>query len=121
MNTPTLSTQNDITRPPAWAVLQHGLITRTPVHVHYHGHERLLCPHALGFKNGRAKVLSYQAAGSTSNTTLPHDPRQRWRSMFTDEIEDPTITNATWETADNYTPTHNGIDQLDIEITTHHH
>ena len=108
-------------RPEAWKILEQSLTNKTPVLVHYHGNERLLCPHALGWKNGRPKVLAYQTAGHTSQGALPHDPKQRWRSMYIDEIEQPTITNATWETADNYTPTHNGIDQLDIEITTHHH
>jgi len=105
-------------RPPAWDLLEQALIQRRPVQARYHGRVRLLCPHALGWKNGRAKVLSYQADGTTSTGTLTPDPRQRWRSMFIDEIEDPVITNDSWRTADNYTPNTNGIDRLHLDITT---
>ena len=106
-------------RPPAWAVLEQGLLQRRPVAASYHDQPRLLCPHALGWKNGRAKVLAYQADGTTSTGGLPADPAQRWRSMFIDEIDNPAITDDPWQTADNYTSATNGIDQLDIDINNH--
>ncbi|MGH7527345.1 MAG: hypothetical protein ACREMX_11655 [Gemmatimonadales bacterium] len=105
-------------RPPAWAVLQRALTERRPVRVRYPGNERILCPPALGWKNGRPKVLAYQAGGATSQGPLPDDPQQRWRSMFIDEVEDAMIAEGlwAWETADNYSPTSNCIDELDIAI-----
>lgn len=106
-------------RPPAWAVLERALTERRPVRVRYHGTERVLCPHALGWKNDRPKILSYQAGGTTSQGTLPKDPRQRWRSMFVDEIEDPILTSGDWETADNYSHQSNCIDQLEVAVDDH--
>lgn len=103
-------------RPPAWAVLERALIDRRPVRVRYHGQERIVCPHALGWKNGQAKVLAYQSDGATSKGRLPPDPRQRWRSMFVDEVEDPVITEHTWQTAINYSPDTNCIDELEIAL-----
>ncbi len=103
-------------RPPAWAALERALTERRPVRARYHGTERVLCPHALGWKRARAKVLSYQAGSSTEDGRRPDDPRQRWRSMFVDEIEDPVITDSRWETADNYSPETNGIDDLEISV-----
>lgn len=105
-----------MTRPPAWTVLATALIQRRPVLAVYHGHQRLLCPHALGWKHGRAKVLAYQADGTTSNGALPPDPRQRWRSLYLDDLHQLLISDQPWQTADNYTPHHNGIDQLEIAI-----
>lgn len=99
-------------------MLAQGLIQRRPVTARYHGKQRLLCPHALGWKNGRAKLLAYQADGTTSHGAPATDPRQRWRTMFIDEIEDPAMTDDPWQTADNYTPNSNGIDQLELDITT---
>ena len=90
------------------------LIQRRPVRARYHGHERLLCPHALGWTNARPRMLAYQAAGTTSTGPLPVAPQQRWRSMFIDEIEDPVITDDRWETADNYSHHFNGIDTIEI-------
>ena len=104
-------------QPPAWAILEQALIERRPVQATYHGHQRLLCPHTLGWRNNRPKVLAYQADGTTSQGTLTPNPHQRWRSMFIDEIQNATITNHPWQTADNYTPTTNGIDTIHLHIT----
>lgn len=103
-------------RPSAWAVLATALIERRPIRARYHGRDRLLCPHALGWKNGRAKVLCYQAAGTTSDGTLPADPLHRWRSMFVDELDDAIITDQPWQTASNYSPHSNCIDQIELLI-----
>lgn len=103
-------------RPPAWATLAEALDERRPVRARYHGHERILCPHALGWHKGRPKLLAYQAGGTTSQGPLPADPRQRWRSMFVDEIEDAAITGDPWQTADNYRRDINGIDRVDVQI-----
>lgn len=105
-------------RPPTWAVLEQALIERRPVAARYHGQQRLLCPHALGWKNGRPKVLAYQADGTTSRGALPASRQQRWRSLFIDEIEHPELTDQPWQTAENYSPESNGIDQLEIDINT---
>lgn len=103
--------------PSAWTVLARAIGERRPVQVRYHGRERILCPHALGWKNGRAQVLSFQAAGSTSDGPLPPDPRQCWRLMFVDEIETPVITDGPWLTADNYLQNSHGLDAVEVEIS----
>ena len=99
-------------RPAAWAVLEQALLQRRPVQATYHGRSRILCPHALGWKHGHAKVLAYQLDSTTSRL----DARQQWRSMFIDQIEDAVLTDDAWDTADNYTPDTNGIDELDLHI-----
>jgi hypothetical protein len=104
-------------RPQAWAVLQQALTEKRPVALRYHGHDRILCPHAIGWKNGRLRVLSYQVAGTTTTRPSPDEPTQRWRCMFLDEIEAPVITDGRWESAPNYSPSNaNGIDELVLAI-----
>ncbi|MGH9267978.1 MAG: WYL domain-containing protein [Acidimicrobiales bacterium] len=105
-------------RPPAWDLLAQAVIDRRTVRAAYHGHERLLCPHQLGWKNGRARVLSYQAAGSTSGGPLNADHHQRWRWMFVDEIEDAAITDDRWQSAPNYRPGGTGIDVIEVAVGT---
>jgi hypothetical protein len=101
----------------AWGILEEALRTRRPVALRYHDSERLTCPHVLGFKSGRARVLCYQAAGATSTGRLPADPTQRWRNLFIDEIEAVEIAEGAWQTAANYAPaTTNGFDHIVIAI-----
>ncbi len=103
-------------QPPSWALLEQALTNRQPIRLHYHGHERVVCPHALGWKNGRAKVLAYQTAGTTSNGQLPDDPRQRWRSLYIDEIDTPQPTDGAWQTGPNATTTSNCIDEIAVTV-----
>ena len=102
----------------AWTILAEALNQRRPVHARYHGHDRLLCPHLLGWRHGRPKVLAYQADGATSNGTLPWRPEQRWRSMFVDEIEHIAIAwDHRWQTAANYSPADsNCVDEIAFAI-----
>jgi hypothetical protein len=103
-------------RPPAWTVLEQAINQRRTVRAVYHGHDRLLSPHALGWKHGRAKLLAYQTYPTTTQDP-PANPHQQWRSMFIDELQTPTITNDPWQTADNYTPHTTGIDTIALAIT----
>ena len=104
------------TRPPTWDLLAQALRERRTVRARYQGADRALCPHALGWKNGRPKLLAYQIAGSTSHGALPAEPQQRWRSMFVDEIEAAVFTDDPWGTADNYSLSTNAIDQVELAI-----
>ena len=87
----------------AWARLAQALRQRRPVQVSYHGRQRTVCPHALGWKNHRAMLLAYQADGHTSPEAHT-DPRKRWRCLYLDHIEDVAVAENTapWQTADNY-------------------
>jgi hypothetical protein len=68
----------------------------------------ILCPHALGWHNNRPMLLGYQTGGQTSTGTLPADPRQRWRCLYIDEIDQIVADNtpSQWATAENYNHSH---------------
>lgn len=98
-------------------ILAQALLARRPVALRYHGHNRVVCPHALGFKDGRVRVLSYQSEGTSSTGQLNDDPNQRWRCLLVDEIENASITDGPWRGAPNYSPlTANGIGELVLAV-----
>jgi hypothetical protein len=107
--------------PAAWSALEAALRDRRPVIVSYHGRQRILCPHALGWKAGRPLLLGYQTGGQTSTKALPADPRKRWRCLYIDEIDHLVAENTAgrWGTADNYNHAHPfpAIDEVTIAIT----
>lgn len=116
-----MTTASPTTLPTAWALLEAALQARQPVQVSYHGLERLICPHALGWKAGRPMVLGYQTGGQTTSGTLPTEPRKRWRCMYVDEIDHVTASDppTNWDTADNYNPSQPfpAIDETALAIT----
>jgi hypothetical protein len=113
------------TTPTPWTALDTALRTRRPVLVCYHGRQRLICPHALGWKAGRPMVLGYQTGGHTTTGSLDPDPTRRWRCLYVDEIDNVTPADHTgrWVTANNYNPAQpfpaGVIDKLAIAITSH--
>ncbi|MBV9659555.1 MAG: hypothetical protein JO337_00195 [Acidimicrobiales bacterium] len=99
--------------PTAWAVLARALTERRSVRARYHERERLLCPHLLGWKNGRPKVLAYQ---TTASPPTHHDDRG-WRSLFVDEIQVATIEpDHPWQTAEDYSTASNSVNEIAMAI-----
>ena len=106
-------TTTPILIPTTWNVLHEALTDRRAVRATYHDRLRIICPHALGWKNGRTKTLVYQTAILGPHTHEPHG----WRSLFVDEIDHATLSDDPWTTAPNYTPHTTGIDTLAAAIT----
>jgi hypothetical protein len=111
------------TAPTPWTALHIALRARRPVLVGYHGRQRLICPHALGWKNGRPMVLGYQTGGDTTASLNP-DPTRRCRCLYIDEIDQVTPADHTsqWVTANNYNPSKpfpaGVVDKLAVAILT---
>jgi len=117
-----LSAQGVRPRPRTWEVLVRALAERRPVRARYHGHERVVCPHVLGWAGGRAEVLVDQAAGTTSAGALPADASRRWRTMFVDEIEGPVVVEQGWQSAPNYDGAGRvGMDVVEARLPAHSH
>jgi hypothetical protein len=106
--------------PSAWAPLETALRQRRPLRLAYHGRQRLVCPHALGWKNGRPMLLGYQTNPSAHTTLAPTDSRPGWRCMYIDEIAsiDTASPDSAWDSADSYNPARPfpAIDHVTIAI-----
>jgi hypothetical protein len=47
----------------------------------YKGHRRILCPHAVGYKNGRVQGMFYQCGGESSSGLAPMGSDKNWRCI----------------------------------------
>lgn len=79
----------------------------------YQGHVRETCPHAIGYKNGLEKVLTYQFGGG-SNSGLPITGQ--WRCIFVSEAQDVQIRDGEWHTNNRHSQPQTCIDNVDVEI-----
>lgn len=104
-------------RPPAWDTLETALRQRRAVQLSYHGRPRTICPHALGWKNNKARLLAYQTAPQNPSG----DPRKPMAQPLRRRHRRRRLHRYryTWETADNYNDAHpfNAIDELAVAIT----
>ncbi|MFN3462819.1 MAG: hypothetical protein ACK4X1_01965 [Terricaulis sp.] len=55
---------------PEYQLIREAILQKQQVVCLYHGAWRELCPHVIGLKRGREKVLSWQFGGETSSKPL---------------------------------------------------
>jgi len=97
----------------AYDVLRDAILNKQQVVCDYHGHAREICPHVLGMKRGREKVLSFQFGGSGSS---PLPPKGDWRCMFVDEITNAVAQDGAWHTGLGHTQPQTCVDSIDVEV-----
>src|SRR5258708_31136384 len=85
-----LTVQNSIVT----GIQQKLIVTAT-----YHDQRRIMCPHAIGHKDGRLNVLFFQFAGE-SRSGLPSGGR--WRCIHLDELFNVSIAPGRWHTRPDY-------------------
>src|SRR4051812_44324631 len=71
-----------------YELLRQAVLERRQVAATYKGFRRLMCPHVLGTKGGRAQCLFYQFGGETSSGRVRPGSRNNWRCIPVDELED---------------------------------
>ncbi|MBT3071675.1 hypothetical protein KKP04_12460 [Rhodomicrobium sp. Az07] len=96
-----------------YAVFRDAVLKRKQVVCMYQGYERQLCPHVLGYKDGREKVLSFQFGGGSSKG-LPHGGQ--WRCMFLEEITDARAQDGDWYTGTGHSRIQTCVDDVDVEV-----
>jgi len=80
----------------------------------YDGLPREICPHVVGYKDGRLQALSFQYGGATS--TGPIGPSGGWKCMVLDKIERLTLVTGTWRTGDSHSQPQTCVDDVLAEV-----
>lgn len=104
-------------------LLREAIAARLPVYAVYDGRKRWLCPHTLGYKNGKLHLLAYQYAGESSSRPIvtpvvPSDgPPSQWRCIVVGELSDLAILEpGPWYTCQRHTRCQTCVDDVIIEV-----
>lgn len=97
----------------SYELLREAIAKQKQVRCLHQGHERFICPHVIGMKNGRRKILAYQFAGGSSSV-LP--PGGDWRCMFVDDIMSVEIMDGPWHTGKGDSRPQTCVDQIELEV-----
>jgi hypothetical protein len=76
-----------------------------------------MCPHILGYKNGRAQALFYQYAGTSKSGLGPAGSDRNWRCIPIDGLSAVEIVVGPWHTCP-YSRPQTCIDRVEIEVTS---
>jgi hypothetical protein len=86
----------------AGQTIRDAIASRTPISARYDGRSRIFCPHAIGRKNGKLKVLMFQIGGK-SKSGLSADATDNWRCVFLQELSAVALApDETWQTPANW-------------------
>jgi len=82
----------------------------------YQGYRREFCPHILGTKAGKARVLAYQFGGETSGGPIASPHAGEWRCFEVDKLVDLELREGEWYTAATNRARQRCVDSIDIEV-----
>ena len=97
-------------------VIHDAIVNKKVIWAIYNAHERVMCPHLLGTKNGRSQALFYQFAGHSSSGLEPDGSSNNWRCMFLNELSNVRSEDGRWHTAPNHSRPSTCVDVVDAEV-----
>lgn len=80
----------------------------------YQGRRREICPHVVGWKEGREQALSFQFAGQSSKG-LP--PGGEWRCLILSQVRDVEIRDGDWHTGHGHLRPQTCVNHIFAEVT----
>jgi hypothetical protein len=98
-----------------YLLLRLAATRRLPVAAVYDGLPRLLCPHVLGRKSGRLRVLCYQFGGnSNSGMAVASEAMGGWRCLAVEKLSQVELRADAWHTEPR-SPRQTCIDEVDFD------
>jgi len=103
---------------PEFRLLQRAIDEGRNVAAIYGGHERLMTPHTLGWKQDREQCLLYQYGGtSSSQTSFQANSPENWRCVRVERLSNLRIVDGQPQTCTRHTRQQTCVDDVLCEIT----
>ena len=100
-----------------YAVIRQAILNKDQVIGIYQGHNREICPHVLGSKEGRSQALFYQFGGTSNSGLGPVGSGDNWRCFPIAGLSNVSTRKGDWYTAPNYSQQQTCVDFIDVAIT----
>jgi hypothetical protein len=82
----------------------------------YQGHYREICPHIIGWRGGKERLLAFQFGGNTSSG-LP--PGGAWKCLDIAVITDVKVRDGRWHTGTSHSTSQKCVGEIDLDINVH--
>lgn len=99
-----------------YELIKQAILDKRCVTCDYNGYRRKMTPHVIGLKKGKPQALFYQYDGESSSG-LSLDPTKNWRCIPIGKIENLTLNNDTFQTAQNHSQSQTCVDEIDAEVS----
>jgi hypothetical protein len=96
-------------------LLRSAIRDRRQVVAYYQGHRREFCPHVLGTKAGKARVLVFQFGGETSHGPIVSPQDGDWRCFEVAELLDVELRDGEWHSGIMHRGQQRCVDVVEVE------
>ncbi len=97
-------------------LIRQAIIEKKQVVATYNGHQRELCPHVIGTKNGRQQALFYQFGGTSSSRPIVPGSKENWRCIPIEGLINVEIREGQWHTSSDHTQPQTCVDVVEVEV-----
>jgi predicted nucleic acid-binding protein len=100
---------------PTFMLFHQAIINRQQVICRYKGHLRQVCPHILGYKDGKETALVFQFEGESSRGLAT---RGDWRCLSLMEVHDAVTRDGRWYSAGRHSQRQRCADDVYVDVNT---
>jgi len=100
-----------------YELIKDAILNKRQIFATYKGYRREMCPHTLGWKGDKQQCLFYQFGGDSSSGIIISGSDKNWRCIPIDQLENITIQDGDWQTANNHSPRQTCVDQIEVEAS----
>jgi hypothetical protein len=97
-----------------YELIREAIIERRQVIATYKGQRREMCPHAIGYTNGREQGLFFEFGGESSSG--PPDGGQ-WCCLPIAELDSIEVVEGKWHSGGERGHEHSCVDVIDVEAS----
>lgn len=97
-------------------LIASAIKTKQQVIATYDGHEREMCPHAIGEKHGRAQALFFQFGGTSASGGRITPANGNWRCIPVAGLSDVRVRSGEWHTGTSHSQQQTCIDVVHVEV-----
>jgi len=92
-------------------VIRDAVLNKKQITCYYNGHNRFLCPHTLGTKNGVQQCLCYQFAGTSESGKMG------WKCITVSKMQSVSSREGEWHTnPSQHSQSQTCVDNVDVEV-----
>jgi hypothetical protein len=95
--------------------VRDAILNKKQVIATYDDLRREMCPHVLGYKNGREQALFYQFGGASKSGLQPSGSPSNWRCIPLERLIIHEVRDGQWHPGPNYDRTQTCVSQIIVE------
>jgi hypothetical protein len=100
----------------AYEIVKQAIIQKQQILATYQGHNREMCPHVIGTKDGRQQALFYQFGGTSSSGPVTSIGPNNWRCIPISGLTNVSARTGPWYTFGDHSKPQTCVDHVDVEV-----